>query len=151
MPVLTFGATPVFCDVDPMSLNIDPDDIARKVNSRTKAIVVAHLLGQPCNMGAVNDVAKKAGIPVIEDAAHAFGSIYSGQKIGRTADICVFSFSRKALSLSEGGAVVTDRYDLFERVLALVIQSVLIAVRLTPLSCSGLRMFRSAESRLGCM
>ena len=118
MPVLTFGATPVFCDVDPMSLNIDPDDIARKVNSRTKAIVVAHLLGQPCNMGAVNDVAKKAGIPVIEDAAHAFGSIYSGQKIGRTADICVFSFSRKALSLSEGGAVVTDRYDLFERVLA---------------------------------
>lgn len=118
MPVLTFGAVPVFCDIDPSSLNIDPKDIARRVSPRTKAIVVAHLLGQPCDMETINDIAGRAGIPVIEDAAHAFGSIFRGQKIGRTADICVFSFSRKALSLSEGGAVVTDQQHLFERLLA---------------------------------
>jgi perosamine synthetase len=99
-----------FADIDPVTLNIDPKTIEAKITKRTKAIFVMHYGGNPVDMDPVMDIAKKHGLAVVEDAAHAPGAEYKGRKIGSIADITCFSFhSLKNMStLGEGGMLTTN-------------------------------------------
>ena len=108
------GATPVFVDVELDTFNIDPTKIEEKITSKTKAIMLVHIFGQPCNMDAINDIAKKHNLYVIEDAAQAVGSEYKGQKIGTLSDIATFSFfpTKNLGCAGDGGMIVTDNDNL---------------------------------------
>lgn len=108
------GATPIFVDVEPDTFNIDPAKVEEKVTSKTKAIMPVHIFGQPCNMDAINDIAKKHNLYVIEDAAQAIGSEYKGQKTGTLSDIATFSFfpTKNLGCAGDGGMIVTDNDDL---------------------------------------
>jgi dTDP-4-amino-4,6-dideoxygalactose transaminase len=112
------GATVVFADVHPTTLCIDPIDIEKKISQKTKAIIVVHFLGYPCDMDAINMIAKKYNIKVIEDASHAHGSLYRNKKVGSIGDIGAFSLGRKSMTLGEGGIFVTNDRDLFEKGIA---------------------------------
>lgn len=114
--VLYCGGTPVFADVDPKTYNIDPDDIRRKITDRTKAIIAVHLAGQPCDMDAIHSIAREHGLIVIEDGAHALGSVYKGKKVGSLSDMTTFSFHPvKPITTGEGGMIVTDNEDFYKR------------------------------------
>lgn len=114
------GATVVFADVDPDTLNIDPTAVAEKITPRTKAILPVHLYGQCCDMDALNALARPAGIAVVEDAAHAAGAEYKGRKAGSLGDIGVFSFhqQKNLVTLGEGGMVTTSNKEFYERMLS---------------------------------
>ena len=104
LPLLYIGAIPVFVDVDPDTLNIDTADLKRKVTERTKAIVVVHYGGLPCDMDEIQQIADHFGIPVIEDAAHALGASYKGKNVGAISDYSMFSFQAiKHLTTGDGG------------------------------------------------
>jgi dTDP-4-amino-4,6-dideoxygalactose transaminase len=111
-------ATPVFCDiVGDGDLNLDPEDLERALSPATRAIMVLHYGGFACDMGAVMDIARRGGVRVIEDSAHAPGSRWDGQACGAIGDVGCFSFfSNKNLPVGEGGMVVTDDQDLAERI-----------------------------------
>lgn len=114
--VLYCGGTPVFADVDPKTYNIDPDDIRRKITDRTKAIIAVHLAGQPCDMDAIHSIAREHGLIVIEDGAHALGSVYKGKKVGSMSDMTTFSFHPvKPITTGEGGMIVTDNEDYYKK------------------------------------
>ena len=101
------GATPVFCEVDYKTMLMDVKDVENKISSKTKAIIPVHYAGVPCDMDGLMNLKEKYGIRIIEDAAHAIGSIYKGKKIGSFGDITCFSFdSIKVMTCGEGGAVV---------------------------------------------
>jgi dTDP-4-amino-4,6-dideoxygalactose transaminase len=104
------GATPVFCDVmGPDDLNLDPADLEAAVGPRTKAVVVLHYGGFPCDMQAVRELADRHDLIVIEDAAHAPGATWRGERCGALGLVGCFSFfSNKNMPLGEGGMVVTD-------------------------------------------
>ena len=112
------GAAPVFCDIlGPHDLNLDPADVEAAITPRTKAIVVLHYGGFPCDIGSVLDVAARQGVAVIEDAAHAIGATSGGRACGTFGALGCFSFfSNKNLPIGEGGMVVTDDDDLAARV-----------------------------------
>lgn len=111
------GATPVFVDVDPVTYNIDPALIEPAITSKTKAILVVHQIGMPCDLARIVPIAKRHGLPLIEDAACAIGSeiLWDGewQKIGRPhGDVACFSFHpRKVISTGDGGMITTNRPD----------------------------------------
>ena len=107
---LQIGAKVVLADVDPVTLNIDPEDIARKITKRTKAIIPVHIGGYPCNMDAIMKLAKDHDLMVVEDAAHAFGGFYQDKAIGTIGDFGSYSFHevKNINSLGEGGVVVTN-------------------------------------------
>jgi dTDP-4-amino-4,6-dideoxygalactose transaminase len=115
--VLYTGATPVFADITSLeNLNISPRDIERRINQRTRAIVVMHYGGYPCSMGDILQIARRHNLAVIEDAAHAPGASINGRMMGTLGDVGCFSFfSNKNLVTGEGGMIVTDRDDLAER------------------------------------
>lgn len=114
--VLYCGGTPVFADVDPKTYNIDPEDIRRKITDRTKAIIAVHLAGQPCDMDAIHSIAREHGLIVIEDGAHALGSVYKGKKVGSLSDMTTFSFHPvKPITTGEGGMIVTDNEEFYKR------------------------------------
>ncbi len=127
VPTLTFtataevvrymGADPIVADIDPATLNIDPADIERRITERTKAIIVVHYGGLACDMEAILAIARRHGLRVIEDAAHAFPTLYRGALVGTLAsDITVFSFyANKTITTGEGGMVVTRDSALAER------------------------------------
>ncbi len=99
-------AVPVFCEVDPETLNMNVDDARKKITSKTKAIVPVHYCGNACDMDKLSVIGRENNILVIEDAAHAFGSSYKGRKIGGFGDATCFSFDPiKNLTCGEGGAV----------------------------------------------
>jgi dTDP-4-amino-4,6-dideoxygalactose transaminase len=107
------GAKPVFADVRDSDLNIDPDRVAEAVTARTKAIMPVHLAGQPCDLDPIHAL----GLPVIEDAAHAFETRYRGRKIGALSDASCFSlYATKNVAAGEGGLIATDRDDVAEAV-----------------------------------
>jgi perosamine synthetase len=114
------GATVIFADVDPISLNIDPQSVASKITERTKVILVVHLYGQPCDMDRIVALARPRGITVIEDCAHAPGAEYKGRKTGSLGDIGVFSFhqQKNMTTLGEGGMLTTNDGRIFERLLS---------------------------------
>ena len=112
------GATPVFCDIKGVhDLNLDPADVEAALSPRTKAIVVLHYGGFPCDMAAVRELAESRGIEIVEDAAHAPGATWRGEPCGALGRIACFSFfSNKNMPVGEGGMVVTDDAELAERV-----------------------------------
>lgn len=106
------GAIPIFADVDPVSLNVTADTIRARITPHTKAIIVTHLFGNPCDMDPIMALAKEHDLPVIEDAAQAFGATYKGRSVGTIGDIGCFSFQQsKHITTGEGGIVVTNRED----------------------------------------
>ncbi len=111
------GAEPVFCDiVGPEDLNLDPADVEAAVTPRTKALVVLHYAGYPCDMAAVDEIAKRHGLAVVEDAAHAPGASLGGRMCGTLGRIGCFSFfANKNLPVGEGGLIVTDDDELAAR------------------------------------
>lgn len=114
--VLYCGGTPVFADIDPNTYNISPEEIEKKITSRTKAILPVHFAGRPCDMDAIGKIAEKHGLLVIEDGAHALGASYHGKKIGAFSDMTIFSFHPvKPITTGEGGMVVTDQEGLYRR------------------------------------
>lgn len=116
--VLYCGGTPVFADVDPKTYNIAPEDIRRKITDRTKAIIAVHLAGQPCDMDAIHSIAHEHGLIVIEDGAHALGSVYKGKKVGSMSDMTTFSFHPvKPITTGEGGMIVTDNEDFYKKMI----------------------------------
>jgi len=114
--VIFQGARPVLVDIEPDTLNIDPKDIERKITSKTKAIIVVHYGGQPCEMDRILKIASQNNLRVVEDAAHAIPSRYGDQPIGSIGDITCFSFyANKTLTTGEGGMVTTNRQELADR------------------------------------
>lgn len=108
------GARPVFVDIDPRTNNIDPARIEAAITERTKAIVPVHIGGQPADMDGVLEVARKHGIPVLEDACQAWGSSWKGQPVGAIGDMGTFSFqASKNITAGEGGIVITNNRDLY--------------------------------------
>ena len=113
--VVIAGAIPVFADVDD-SLNIDPNDIARLVNDRTKAVIPVHILGNPCEMDKVMSISRQHHLAVIEDVAQSCGCTYQGKAAGTFGDMGCFSLQmNKIITTGDGGAVVTDDPSLYER------------------------------------
>lgn len=108
--VLYTGAAPVFADiVGPHDLNVDPEDIVRKITPRTRGIVVMHYAGYPAAMEEILRIAERHGLYIVEDAAHAPGASWNGRKLGTIGDLGCFSFfSNKNMSTGEGGMVTTD-------------------------------------------
>ena len=104
MPLLYIGAKLVFVDVDPKTMNVCVSDMRKKINERTKAIVVVHYGGLPCDMDEINELANQFGIPIIEDAAHALGAKYNDKYIGQISEFTMFSFQAiKHLTTGDGG------------------------------------------------
>lgn len=109
------GAMPVFVDADRDTWNIDVTKIEERITSRTKAIIPVHVFGNPCNMDAITEIARKHNLYIIEDAAEAHGATYKGRKVGSFSDIASFSFfANKNITTGEGGMCVTDD-DKFDR------------------------------------
>ena len=107
------GATPVFCEIEPGSLNLDPADVAARVSERTKAILAVHLFGRPADLTAL-----PAGVPVIEDAAQAFGATVGGAKAGAVGVAGTFSFfpTKNLFGLGDGGLVTSNDPRLADRI-----------------------------------
>jgi perosamine synthetase len=119
-PVVSLGAKPIFVDILGDSWCIDPDKAEAAITTRTKAIVVVHLYGNLCDMDRLLALGEKYGIPIIEDAAEAIGSVWHGKCAGSMGKFGAFSFhGTKTLTTGEGGMFVTNDADLFERVLTL--------------------------------
>ena len=106
---LAIGCKLVFADVDPKTINMDPADVARKITDKTKMIVPVHIGGYPVDMDPIMELARKHDIVVLEDAAHAFGAMYKGKKIGTIGDFAAFSMHevKNITSFGEGGIVTT--------------------------------------------
>lgn len=116
-PAVWLGAKPVFADVLRDTWCIDPISVEKKITEKTKAIIVVHLYGSVCDMDEIMKIAKKYNIPVIEDAAEAVGSEYHGKRAGSIGDFGVFSFhGTKTFTTGEGGAIVSNRDDLSEKI-----------------------------------
>lgn len=108
------GATPVFCDiVGPEHINIDPEDIRKKITPKTKAIIIVHMAGFPAQMDEIMAIAKEHNLKVIEDACHGPLSEYNGKKLGTIGDVATFSFfSNKNISTGEGGMLITNNEEI---------------------------------------
>lgn len=115
--VVHTGAVPVFADCERDTMNIDPRAIEAAITPRTKAIIPVHFAGRPANLNAITEIAKRRGLLVIEDAAHAIEAAYHGKKIGSISNITCFSFYvTKNMTTGEGGMVTTNDSDLAERI-----------------------------------
>lgn len=117
--IVLLGAEPVMIDVDKDTLMVTPEAIEAAITPRTKAIIPVHYAGAPADMDAIHEIGKRYGIPVIEDAAHAAGTEYKGQHVGRSGT-AIFSFHAiKNMSCAEGGLIVTDDAELATRIRSL--------------------------------
>jgi dTDP-4-amino-4,6-dideoxygalactose transaminase len=111
------GITPVFCDVDPRTHNLDPDRIEERITPRTTGILGVHVWGRPCAVERLTEIARRRGLRLAFDAAHAFGCTHGGRMIGGFGDAEVFSFhATKFLNSFEGGAITTQDDDLAARI-----------------------------------
>lgn len=114
----SLGATPVFADINPETLCIDPSDIEHRITPRTKAIVVVHYAGMPAEMDAVMKIAAEHNLKILEDASHAHGALYKGKQVGTFGEAAAFSLmTGKALAIGEGGILLTDDRRIYERAL----------------------------------
>lgn len=112
-PIIQFGAIPVFVDVDPLTHNIDASKIEAAISLKTKAIMLAHSLGNPFNLDVVVALCKKYNLWLVEDCCDALGSTYKGQLVGTFGDIATLSFyPAHHITMGEGGAVFTNNYEL---------------------------------------
>jgi dTDP-4-amino-4,6-dideoxygalactose transaminase len=109
--------TPVFCDIDPRTHNIDPVAVEKHITPLTTGIIAVHLWGRPCDVDALTEIAERHGLRLLFDAAHAFGCSYKGRLIGGFGDAEVFSFhATKFVNTFEGGAVVTNNEELAQKI-----------------------------------
>src|SRR6266852_749334 len=114
--VTYLGARPVLVDIDPVTMNIDSEDAARRITPKTRAIIPVHLGGQPCDLDEIHELARMHHLRVIEDAAHALPSEYQGRRVGQISEFTCFSFyATKTLTTGEGGMVTTDNSEAAER------------------------------------
>jgi perosamine synthetase len=119
-PILHCAATPVFCDIDPKTLTIDPDDIERKITPRTKAIAVVHVWGNVCDMDRIVEIARRHKLALIEDCSHAHGATWRGRPVGSFGAIGCFSMQGgKPVSGGECGVATTNDPELFDRMVLL--------------------------------
>ena len=110
------GATPVFVDVEPDTLNLDPDRLEAAITPRTRAVIPVDFAGHPCDLDPILDIARRRALVVIEDAAHSIGAAYHGRRVGAIADMTAFSFyATKNITSAEGGALTTNNADWAER------------------------------------
>jgi len=115
--VLAVGAVPIIAEIDP-TLTLDAADVERKISPRTRAMILAHMCGLPCALDALAAIASKHRIRIIEDACQSMGGSYRGRRLGSIGEIGAFSFNQfKIISAGEGGAVVTNSRELYERAL----------------------------------
>jgi dTDP-4-amino-4,6-dideoxygalactose transaminase len=111
------GAVPVFADIDPVSLTVDPADIEKNISDRTKVVLPVHYAGYPCEMDRILDLAEDRGVAVVEDAAHALGTRYKDRMVGAIGGATCFSFyPTKTITTGEGGAVATNNAELIEKI-----------------------------------
>nr|WP_204955976.1 UDP-4-amino-4,6-dideoxy-N-acetyl-beta-L-altrosamine transaminase [Metabacillus crassostreae] len=116
--VLYQGGKPVFADIDPKTYNIDPKNVEALINENTKAIIPVHFTGQPVDIDELHQLAKKHNLVVIEDAAHAMGATYKGDKIGSLSDMTMFSFHPvKHITSGEGGIITTNNEEYYQKLL----------------------------------
>lgn len=119
-PIIALGAIAKFADVDEQTHNVMAESIEKQITPKTKAIIVVHVWGNPCDMDAIMAVANKHGIAVVEDCSHAHGATYKGKKVGSFGAVGCFSMQgSKVLSAGEGGILVTDRRECYERAIAM--------------------------------
>jgi perosamine synthetase len=110
-------AVPVFVDIDPQTLNLDPSLLEQAITARTRAIIVVHTFGCPAELTSILQVARRHGLFVIEDACEAIGAEYEGRKVGALGDVGVFAFyPNKQITTGEGGAVVTNNAEIAHKV-----------------------------------
>ncbi|MGE7931978.1 UDP-4-amino-4,6-dideoxy-N-acetyl-beta-L-altrosamine transaminase [Viridibacillus arvi] len=116
--VLYQGGTVVFADIDQQTYNIDPLEIEKKITPNTKAIIPVHFTGQPVQLDEIQRLAKEHNLVIIEDAAHALGSTYKGEKIGALSDMTMFSFHPvKHITTGEGGIITTNSIEYYEKLM----------------------------------
>lgn len=119
-PVVAVNATPVFAEIDEETHTLTAESIEKCITPRTKAILIVHVWGNPCDMDSIMEVAKKHNLKVVEDCAHAHGAMYKGKKVGSFGDVGCFSLQgSKVLAAGEGGILVTNNRECFERACAL--------------------------------
>jgi perosamine synthetase len=115
-PAILLGARPVFCDIDPETLMLDPADVRARITPKTRCICAVHLWGNVCDLAALDAVARPRGIPILEDCSHAHGARYKGRRCGSIGAAGCWSLQgSKPISAGEGGVMTTDDLDLFER------------------------------------
>lgn len=115
--IIHTGATPIFADIDPETMNIDVNEIRKKITPRTKAIIPVHIAGHPCEMDEIMEIAREHKLFVLEDAAHAVYTQYKGKLIGSIANATAFSFyATKNLAIGEGGMVTTNDDALADKI-----------------------------------
>ena len=116
LPAMSLGATIVYADIDPKTLCLDPVDFEKRITPRTKAVVVVHYCAYPAPMDEIMAVARKHNIKVIEDVSHAQGALYKGKMVGTIGDVGAMSLmSGKSFAIGEGGILVTDNQEIYER------------------------------------
>jgi len=118
--VLYCGGKVVFADVQEDTVNIDSEEIKKKINRKTKAIIPVHFAGHPCDLEEIEKIAKENNLLVIEDASHALGAEYKNSKVGscKYSDMTVFSFHPvKSITTGEGGAIITNKKELYKELL----------------------------------
>lgn len=116
--VLYSGGTPVFADIRPDTYNIDPNEVARKITPKTKAIIAVDFSGQPAETDRLSMLARDHGLVLIQDAAHSIGASYGGRKVGTLADMTMFSFHPvKHITTGEGGVIATNSEEYRDRLL----------------------------------
>lgn len=119
LQAFSLGATPVFADIDPVTLCIDPSDLERRISSRTRAIMVVHYSGHPADMDPIMEIARRHKVKVIEDASHAHGTLYKGRMVGAIGDVAGLSMMcGKSFAIGEGGMLCTNNREIYERALA---------------------------------
>jgi perosamine synthetase len=119
---LYVGASPKFADIESFTACISPSEIEKNITDKTKVLIPVHFAGQSCDMKTINQIAKKHGLSVVEDAAHAIGSEYLGKKVGSCefSDLAIFSFHPvKNMTTGEGGMITTNNEDLYKKLLLL--------------------------------
>jgi perosamine synthetase len=114
------GATPVFADVDPVTLNMDPDAVEAAITDRTRAIVAVDMFGYPCELDELRAIARRRGLVLVEDACEALGAEYRGRPLGAHGESAVFAFyPNKQLTTGEGGVVVTHSEEVWRQIVSL--------------------------------
>lgn len=116
MPLFVVNAVPVLVDADPLTGNMCPVDLERKITADTRAVVLTHMWGLPCDMERIVHIARKRGLRIVEDCSHAHGASYMGKKVGAFGDVAAFSLQgKKLVAAGQGGILVTSDQEIYER------------------------------------
>ncbi len=119
LPIRNLHATPIFVDIDPETLCMDPADIERRITPRTRAVIVVHNYAHPADLDPIIEIVRRYELRLIEDVSHAQGGLYKGRKLGTFGDVAAMSLmSEKSFAIGEGGMLVTDDIEIYERAIA---------------------------------